>query len=168
MLLLALPQFARASALAPAGFGLSGFPQLVMLLIVSLLVMMIEGLDEHLRPLARAKVIAFACLLYLAPVVGFLVVRDTPAWVSSTHEGWFVLEQVLYMTLVTQWMLRMHADATAHDYGLQDGLRAGSDDKRLVGYHNYPRIALALFGGLTLSSLGMDVADAWLSSFFAQ
>lgn len=54
MLLLALPQFARASALAPVGFGLSGFPQLVMLLIVSLLVMMIEGLDEHLRPLARA------------------------------------------------------------------------------------------------------------------
>ena len=72
------------------------------------------------------------------------------------------------MTLVMQWMLRMHADATAHDYGLQDGLRAGSDDKRLVGYRNYPRIALALFGGLTLSSLGMDVADAWLSSFFAQ
>ena len=168
MLLLALPQFARASALAPAGFGLSGFPQLVMLLIASLLVMMIEGLGEHLRPLARAKVIAFACLLYLALEVGFLVVRDTPAWVSSTHEGWFVLEQVLYMTLVMQWMLRMHADATAHDYGLQDGLRAGSDDKRLVGYRNYPRIALALFGGLTLSSLGMDVADAWLSSFFAQ
>ena len=53
MLLLALPQFASVSALAPAGFGLSGFPQLVMLLIVSLLVMMIEGLDEHLRPLAR-------------------------------------------------------------------------------------------------------------------
>lgn len=112
--------------------------------------------------------IAFACLLYLALEVGFLVVRDTPAWVSSTHEGWFVLEQVLYMTLVMQWMLRMHTDATAHDYGLQDGLRAGSDDKRLVGYRNYPRIALALFGGLTLSSLGMDVADAWLSSFFAQ
>lgn len=112
--------------------------------------------------------IAFACLLYLALEVGFLVVRDTPAWVSSTHEGWFVLEQVLYMTLVMQWMLRMHAGATAHDYGLQDGLRAGSDDKRLVGYRNYPRIALALFGGLTLSSLGMDVADAWLSSFFAQ
>ena len=129
MLLLALSQFARASALAPAGFGLSGFPQLVMLLIVSLLVMMIEGLGEHLRPLARAKVIAFACLLYLALEVGFLVVRDTPAWVSSTHEGWFVLEQVLYMTLVMQWMFRMHADATAHDYGLQDGLRAGSDDK---------------------------------------
>lgn len=173
MLLLALPQFARASALAPAGFGLSGFPQLVMLLIVSLLVMMIEGLGEHLRPLARAKVIAFACLLYLALEVGFLVVRDTPAWVSSTHEGWFVLEQVLYMTLVMQWMLRMHADATAHDYGLQDGLRAESDDKRPVGdrrvdARNYPRIVLALFGGLTLSSLGMDVADAWLSSFFAQ
>ena len=173
MLLLALPQFARASALAPAGFGLSGFPQLVMLLIVSLLVMMIEGLGEHLRPLARAKVIAFACLLYLALEVGFLVVRDTPAWVSSTHEGWFVLEQVLYMTLVMQWMLRMHADATAHDYGLQDGLRAGSDDKRPVGdrrvdARNYPRIVLALFGGLTLSSLGMDVVDAWLSSFFAQ
>ena len=173
MLLLALPQFARASALAPAGFGLSGFPQLVMLLIVSLLVMMIEGLGEHLRPLVRAKVIAFACLLYLALEVGFLVVRDTPAWVSSTHEGWFVLEQVLYMTLVMQWMLRMHADATAHDYGLQDGLRAESDDKRPVGdrrvdARNYPRIVLALFGGLTLSSLGMDVADAWLSSFFAQ
>ncbi|WP_418727092.1 response regulator transcription factor [Collinsella tanakaei] len=173
MLLLALPQFARASALAPAGFGLSGFPQLVMLLIVSLLVMMIEGLGEHLRPLARAKVIAFACLLYLALEVGFLVVRDTPAWVSSTHEGWFVLEQVLYMTLVMQWMLRMHADATAHDYGLQDGLRAESDDKRPVGdrrvdARNYPRIVLALFGGLTLSSLGMDVVDAWLSSFFAQ
>lgn len=173
MLLLALSQFARASALAPAGFGLSGFPQLVMLLIVSLLVMMIEGLGEHLRPLARAKVIAFACLLYLALEVGFLVVRDTPAWVSSTHEGWFVLEQVLYMTLVMQWMLRMHADATAHDYGLQDGLRAGSDDKRPVGdrrvdARNYPRIVLALFGGLTLSSLGMDVVDAWLSSFFAQ
>ena len=173
MLLLALPQFARASALAPAGFGLSGFPQLVMLLIVSLLVMMIEGLGEHLRPLARAKVIAFACLLYLALEVGFLVDRDTPAWVSSTHEGWFVLEQVLYMTLVMQWMLRMHADATAHDYGLQDGLRAESDDKRPVGdlrvdARNYPRIVLALFGGLTLSSLGMDVADAWLSSFFAQ
>lgn len=166
MLLLALPQFARASALAPAGFGLSGFPQLVMLLIVSLLVMMIEGLGEHLRPLARAKVIAFACLLYLALEVGFLVVRDTPAWVSSTHEGWFVLEQVLYMTLVMQWMLWMHADAMASDYDLQDGLRVGSDDERLVGYRNYPRIALALFGGLTLSSLGMDVAGAWLSSSF--
>lgn len=171
MLLLALPQFARASALAPAGFGLSGFPQLVMLLIVSLLVMMIEGLGEHLRPLARAKVIAFACLLYLFLEAGFLVVRDTPAWVSSTHEGWFVLEQVLYMTLVMQWMLRMHADAMANDYGLQDGLRVGSDDKRPVGdrrvdARNYPRIALALFGGLTLSSLGMDVAGAWLSSSF--
>ena len=171
MLLLALPQFARASVVAPASFGLSGFPQLVMLLIVSLLFMMVEGLDEYLRPLACTKVIAFACLLYLFLEAGFLVVRDTPAWVSSTHEGWFVLEQVLYMTLVMQWMLRMHADAMASDYDLQDGLRVGSDDKRPVGdrrvdARNYPRIVLALFGGLTLSSLGMDVAGAWLSSSF--
>ena len=135
--------------------------------------MSIDGLDEYLRPLARTKVIAFACLPYLALEAGFLVVRDTPAWVSSTHEGCFVLEQVLYMTLVMQWMLRMHADAAACDYDLQYGLRVGSDDKRPVGDRrvdgrNYPWIVLALFGGLTLSSLGMDAADAWLSSFFAQ
>ena len=174
ILLLAFPQFACASALAPARFGLSGFPQLAMLLIVSLLVMMVEGFDEYLRLLARTKVVAFVCLLYLALEVGFLVVRDTSAWVSSTHDGWFVLEQVLYMTLVTQWMLRMHANAAARDYDLQDGLHARSDDKRpvddqRVDGRNYPRVVLALFSGLTLSSLGMDAAGTWLSSsFYAQ